>query len=66
MCVSFVNEGKTQVNWAITVGRKARKWVNANNTPPKGPPCHVLDLDEMTVKSLCLETFEKYNEDGHA
>jgi hypothetical protein len=25
LCVSFVNEGKTQVNWVVAVGRRARK-----------------------------------------
>jgi hypothetical protein len=29
-------------------------------------PFCVLDLDEMNVKSPCLEAFEKYNGNGHA
>jgi hypothetical protein len=66
MCVSFTNKGKTQVGWAVIVGWKVQKWVSVNNTYPKGFPCHVLDSNEMTMKSLCLEASEKYSGDGHA
>jgi hypothetical protein len=62
MHVSFANEIKTQVRWATTVGWKVQKWASANNTCPKGSPYHVPNLDQMTVKSLCLEASEKYNE----
>ncbi len=33
-----------------------QRCVKANNALPKGSPCHVLDLDEMIMKSLCRET----------
>jgi hypothetical protein len=66
MCVSIANERKTQVEWVVVVAQRVRKWANANNIPPKGPPCCVLDLDEMTAKSPCLEAFEKYNGNVHA
>jgi len=65
MCVSSSNEGKTQVGWVATIRRKARRWANINNIPPKGCPCHVPYSNEMTMKSPCLKVFEKYNGDGH-
>ncbi len=61
MHVSFTNEGKTQVGSAIIIGEKMWKWINANNTPPKGSPCHVPNLNEMTVRSPCLEVSKKYS-----
>jgi hypothetical protein len=64
MCVSFANKGKTQIGWVV--GQKVLKWVNVNNTPPKGSPYCVLDLNEMTMRSLWLEVYEKYNGDGCA
>jgi len=33
--------------------------VKVNNIPPKGSPCHVLNLNKMIVKSSCRETCEK-------
>ncbi len=66
MHVSFTNEGKTQVGWVTIIGQKMWKWVNASNTPPKGSPCCVPNLNEMTVKSPCLEVYENYNGNGHA
>jgi hypothetical protein len=59
MCISFTNEGKTQVGWVATVRQKSQRSVNANNTLPKGSPYHVSYLNEMTMKSPCLEAFEK-------
>ncbi len=61
MCIAFANERKTQVEWVVVVGWRMWKWASANNIPLKGCPWHVLDLDEMTMKSSCLKTFEKYN-----
>ncbi len=66
MCVSSANEGKTQVGWVVAIGWKAWKWASANNTPPKGSPYHVLDSNEMIVKSPCLKTSKIYNGDGCA
>jgi hypothetical protein len=57
---------KHKPNWATTIGWSVQRWVNANNIHPKGSPCHVLDSDEMVVKSPCLKAFEKYNGNGHA
>jgi len=57
MCVSSANEGKTQVRWVVAVKQKVRKWASANNTPSKGSPYHVLDWNEMIMKSLCLKTW---------
>jgi len=57
---------KTQVKWDVAIGWKAWRWISANNTPPKRSPCHVLDLDEMIVKSLCLEASKNYSGDEHA
>jgi hypothetical protein len=64
MRVSFSNEGKTQVGWVVTIGQKAQRWANINNTPPKGSPCHVPYSDEMTMKSPCLKVFENIMEMG--
>jgi hypothetical protein len=66
MSVSSANEGKTQVRWVAIVGWKVRRKASANNIPPKGSPCCVLDSNEMIVKSLCLEAFDKYSGDGCA
>jgi hypothetical protein len=63
MYISFANEGKTQVGWITIVEQKTWRWASANNTLPKGSPCCVLDLNEMTMKSMCLETSEKYGGD---
>ncbi len=35
MCVSFANEGKTQVRWVVAIGQKTQRWTSANNIPPK-------------------------------
>jgi hypothetical protein len=64
MCISFANEGQTQVGWVVIVGWRMQKWTNVNNTPPKGSLCHLPHLNEMTVKSSCLEAFEKYSGNG--
>jgi hypothetical protein len=64
MCVSFANEGKTQVGWIVVVGWRVQRWTSVNNTPPEESPCCVSDLDEMIMKSLCLEAFENYGGDG--
>jgi hypothetical protein len=64
MCVSSTNERKTQVGWVVVVKQRMWKWASANNTPPKGFPYHVLNWNEMTMKSLCLKTSKKYNGDG--
>lgn len=53
ICVSLVSEGKTQVRWAIIIEQKVQRCVKVNNAPPKGSPCHVLNLDEMIMKSSC-------------
>ncbi len=66
MCVSFANERKTHVKWVVVVRQITQRWVSANNTPPKRSPCHVQDLNEMIMKSMCLEISEKYNGNGHA
>jgi hypothetical protein len=63
ICVSLVNEGKTQVRSAIKIEWKVQRCVNANNVPPKGSPCHVLVLDEMII--FVLKNLQEYNEDGH-
>jgi len=65
ICVSSTNEGKTQVEF-IAVKQKTWRCVKANNIPPKGSPCHVPNLDEMTMKSLCQIAYEKYCEDRYA
>ncbi len=65
MCVSSMNEGKTQVGWVATIGRKTQRWANINNTLPKRPFCHVPYSNEMTTKSPWLKVFEKYSGNGH-
>ncbi len=65
MCVSFANERKTQVGWVVTIGSRMQRKTNANNTP-KRSPYHVPNSNEMTMKSPCLETSEKYSGDGCA
>jgi len=35
ICVSSMNEGKTQVGWVVVVRWTTWKCVNANNVPPK-------------------------------
>lgn len=42
ICVSSMNEGKTQVGWVVATRWKARKCVKANNILPKGYFYHVL------------------------
>jgi hypothetical protein len=66
MCITFANDGKTKVRWAGTIGWRAWKWTNANNTPPKGSQYHVQDLDKMNVKSPCLKASKKYSGNGCA
>jgi hypothetical protein len=66
MYISSANKGKTQLGWATVMGQKTRRWASTNNIPPKGSPCQVPNLNEMTVKSLCLEASKKYSGDGHA
>jgi hypothetical protein len=66
MCISSTNNEKTQVGWVVEVGQKARRWTNVNNTPLERSPRHVLNSNEMIVRSLCLETSKKYSGDGHA
>jgi hypothetical protein len=66
MYISLANEGKIQVGWVNVVGRKVWWWANVNNIPPKGSFYHVLNLDEMIVRSSCLEVSEKYSGDGRA
>jgi hypothetical protein len=66
MYISFANKGKTQVGWVTTIGKRAQKWANTNNIPPKGSPCHVPNSNEMTMKSSCQKVSKKYNGDGHA
>jgi len=66
MCISSINEGKTQVGWAVAVGQKAQRWVSVNNTPPKASPSHVPNSIEMIERSVCLETFKKYSGNGCA
>jgi hypothetical protein len=66
MSISFANERKMQARWVAAIGWKIWKWPSANNTLPKGSPCHVQDLDEMNVRSSCLEAFKKYSGDGCA
>jgi hypothetical protein len=64
MCVSSVNEGKTQVGWIVVIKQQMWKWANANNTPPKRSSCHV-NSNEMTIKSRSLKAFKKYNGNEH-
>ncbi len=56
ICISSTNEGKTQVKWAVIVRWKVWKWIRINNFPPNGSFCHVLDYDEMTMRSSCRDT----------
>jgi hypothetical protein len=65
VCIIY-QQGKTQVGWVAIVGWRMQKWINANNTPPKGSPYRLPHSNEMIVKSSCLETFEKYSTDGYA
>ncbi len=58
ICVPSSNEGKTQVRWVVVIGWKVRKWTRANNVLLNGYPCHVLDFDEMIMKSPCRETWK--------
>jgi hypothetical protein len=66
MCVSFANETKTQVKWVAIVRHRVKKWVSANNTPPKGSCYCVPNSNEMIMRSLCLKTSKKYSGDGCA
>jgi len=63
-CVSFTNEGKTQVGWAIVIGRRTWRWISVNDIPPKGSPYRQPDSNAMIKKSLCLETSKKYSKNG--
>jgi hypothetical protein len=64
MCISSANEGKTKVRWAIVVGQIVQRWTSENNIFLKGSPYSVLDLDEMIVKSPCIEASKKYSRHG--
>ncbi len=44
ICISSINEGKTQVKWVIDIGWKTQKWTQANNSPPNGSPYCVPDF----------------------
>jgi hypothetical protein len=37
-----------------------RKCVNANNILFKRSPCHVLNLNKMTMRSSCIKACEEY------
>jgi hypothetical protein len=58
--VSLANEGKTKVGWSVIVRQKMRKCVNANNILFKRSPCHVLNLNKMTMRSSCIKACEEY------
>ncbi len=58
ICVSFANEGKTQVKRAAIVGWKMQKWVRSNNIHPNGSPCCVPNFNKMTMRSPCSETLK--------
>ncbi len=60
-----MNEGKTQVGWVAIIKWKVKGCTKVNNTPPKGSSRCVLNSNEMSMKSSCQETCNKYNEDGH-
>ncbi len=64
ICVSSSNERRTQVGWVVAIGWKVQKWTKTNNVIPIRSPCHVLDFDEMTMKSPCWETWKKYSAMG--
>ncbi len=66
MCVSSTNERKTQIGWATTLQQKTWKWISVNDTPSKRSPCYVPNSNEMTIKSLCLKAFAKYNVNEYA
>ncbi len=59
MCIPFANEGKTQVKWVVAIGHKWQKRANVINTPCKGSPYYVPNLDEMIVRSSCLKNLQK-------
>jgi hypothetical protein len=44
ICISSINEGKTQVKWVINIGWKTQKWPQANIVLPMGPPIVYLIL----------------------
>jgi len=44
ICVSSTKEGKTQIRWAIIIGRKMHKWTRVNNIPSNGFPIVYLTL----------------------
>lgn len=66
ICISSMNERKSQVGRADVIGWKMQKCAKKNNIPPKGSPCHVLNLKKTTMKSLCWKAYQKYNGDGFA
>jgi hypothetical protein len=57
--ISSTNEGKTKVRWGAIVGQKMRKYVNVNNIMFKRSPCHVLNLNKMTMKSSCIKSMRE-------
>jgi hypothetical protein len=59
MCISFANEGKTQVGWVAIIGRRTWKWASANNIPPKGSPYCVWDSNEMIMRSHVFRRLQK-------
>ncbi len=66
ICISFANEGKTQVRVVVTLKQRLRSWAIVNNAPPNGSSCCVLYFDEMTMRSPCWKAWKKYSGDGCA
>jgi hypothetical protein len=66
ICVSSTNEKKTQVGWVVAIRWIVQKWIRANNIPPNGSLCHILNFNEMIMKCPCQVTWKKYSGDGHA
>jgi hypothetical protein len=42
-------ENMSRVDWA-------QKWIKTSNIPPNGSPHHVVNFNEVTMKSPCHET----------
>ncbi len=57
---------KKKVGWGVIVGQKMQKCVNANKILFQRSPCHVLNLNKMTMRSSCIKACEKYCGDEHA
>jgi hypothetical protein len=55
ICISSINERKTQVRWVIVIGPKAQRWAWANNVLPNGSPYCVPNSNEMIMRSSCQE-----------